>query len=48
MDKATLRTRRLESKEIVCNAVNLCEVLDTTDNSLLLKTRAVSKSEKGR
>lgn len=48
MDKTTLRTRLLESKEIVCNAVNLCEVLDTTDNSLLLKTRAVSKSEKGR
>ena len=48
MDKTTLRTRLLESKEIVCNAVNLCEVLDTTDNSLLLKTRVVSKSKKGR
>jgi len=48
MDKTMLRTRLLESKEIVRNAVNLCEVLDTTDNSLLLKTRAVSKSEKGR
>ena len=41
-----LRTRRLESEEIVCNAGSLCEVLDTKNNSLLLKTHAVSKSRK--
>jgi len=29
MDKTMLRTRRLESEEIVCNAVSLCDVLDT-------------------
>ena len=46
MDKTMLRTRLLESEEIVCNAVSLCEVLDTKDNSLLLKTHAVSKRRK--
>lgn len=46
MDKTMLRTRLLESEEIVCNAVSLCEVLDTKDNSLLLKTHAVSKHRK--
>ncbi len=46
MDKTMLRTRLLESEEVVCNAVSLCEVLDTKDNSLLLKTHAVSKRRK--
>lgn len=46
MDKTMLRTRLLESEEVVCNAVSLCEVLGTEDNSLLLKTHAVSKRRK--
>lgn len=48
MDKNMLRTHLLESREVIRNSVGLCEVLNTADTRLLLKTRAVTRSEPGR